>query len=140
VLERTFKLIRGQPGVTLIEMAVALGILGFLIPVFLFSISTGFTAVKVTDEGTQAEALARTQLEAIKGSAYLSCDPTPCYSNITGLPPQYSLSVDVQALDTPTCATDGNCNTLQKVTVSVFRPGDGGNKLIFQISAYKVKQ
>ena len=135
---------QGQKGLTLLEVLVAIGILGLVGPVFLMSIVIGFRSTEVSDAQIQAEALARTQLETIKESAYLDCNPTPCYTPIADIPSSYTISINVQALDDrdgDTCENQGNCNTLQDVTVSVFRPaGDGGNKRILTVSGYKMKR
>ena len=131
----------GQKGFTLLETLVAVAILGMIGPVFLISVNSASKASQVNAEEIQAEALIRTQIEPIKDAAYQHCDPTPCYATITDIPPRYSITLDVTTKDTPTCATDANCNTLQEVKVSVLRPdGFGGNRLVSAISFYKVKR
>lgn len=131
----------GQAGLTLMETLVAMAIFGLIAPAFLLAVSTSTRATQISDEHIQAEALARSQLETIEASSYLDCNPTPCYQVMTDLPTQYSVSLVVQTLDTPTCTTDGNCNTLQELTVTITRPtGDGGNRPVLAMSAYKVKR
>lgn len=132
---------RGQEGLTLMETVVAVAIIGMVAPAFLLSLSTSFQSTQRTDERVQSEALIRSQLETIEASPYLDCNPTPCYQLITELPTQYSVSLDVYALDTASCVTDGTCNTLQELTVTITRPtGDGGNRFVLKMSAYKVKR
>ena len=147
VLQRRFRPRRassqgkGQAGLSLMEVFVAVAILGFVGPAFMIGLQTGSKSLRVADEQTQAEALIRTQIEPIKDAAYQHCDPTPCYATITDIPPRYSITLDVTTKDTPTCDTDANCNTLQEVKVSVLRPdGSGGTRLVRAISFYKVKR
>ncbi len=107
------------------------------------SIGTGAQVVQISEEGIQAEALARSQLELVKDSAYRACGVGPCsplYDLISSIPTQYTVSISVQPLDTATCLADDNCDTLQKVTVSITRPTGGGDRPIFSVSVYKVKQ
>ena len=70
----------------------------------------------MVDEHVQAEALARAQLDDIKDTPYQS---SGVYAVTVDRPPGYSMSIDVQTLDTDTCAADGNCNTLHEITVSI---------------------
>ena len=131
--------LRNGRGVTLIEVMVAIGILGIIGPTFLGSMGTAQKATRITSAQGQAEALARSQLETIKNSAYLDCDPTPCYSTITDIPAQYNVSISVQIIDTPTCSVDSNCNTLQEVAVAISRPSGGSELPVLVVSMYKVK-
>ena len=131
----------GQKGFTLLETLVAVAILGMIGPVFLISVNSASRVSQVNAEEIQAEALIRSQLETVKHSGYLDCDPTPCYTTITDVPAQYVVSISVQIIDTPTCSDDINCNTLQEVTVAIARPsGSGGNRQVLAVSMYKAKR
>ena len=57
---------RGKRGFTLIEVVVAMGILGIGLIVILELISNGLRAGRVTQEYTQAIGLARTKMEEIR--------------------------------------------------------------------------
>ncbi len=114
---------------------MAVAILAAIGVTFISAIDTGYRSVRTLDEKTQAEALIRSQLDAIKVSTYADN-----YTVTVDVPNQYSVSIDVETLDTETCIADGNCNTLQKITVAVSRTGSGGNRPVLSVSTYKVKE
>jgi len=120
-----------------LEILIAVGILSVIGVVFIGSLNTAYRSVGVVDEKTQAEALARSQMEDIKDSTY---QDSGNYTVTVDLPTQYSLSINAEVIDTPTCETDGNCNTLQEITVSVSRPTGDGDRPIFSVSTYKAKE
>lgn len=141
LFRRAFALHSGQRGFTLVEVMVSVAILGLIGPAFLLALQTSTRTIQIVDEQIQAEAIARTQLEVIKAASYQDCDPTPCYSVIPDIPFQYLVSIDVVAIDSVDCLTDGNCNTLQQVTVTIARPtGDGPDRRVIAVSAYKMKR
>ncbi len=91
------------------------------------------------DEQTQAEALARSQMEKIKEAVYQESEDGGWYLNerIVSLPPQYSISINVEV---PTIVS-ANTTTLQEIPVSVSRPtGDGGDRTILSVSTYRTKK
>lgn len=127
----------GQKGISLIETMVGIGILGAIGVVFLVSMNTAYKNVGEAEEQIQTESLIRSQLEYIKDGAYAD---DGVYPVVVDLPAQYTMVISTEVLDTPTCAADGNCNTLQVVTVSIYRPLAGAeDELILAVSAYKAK-
>lgn len=126
---------QGQRGLTLIEALVAVAILGAIGVTFISAVNAGYGSLRVLDEKTQAEALIRSQLDDIRASTYADNYPVT-----VDIPYQYSVIIDVEALDTETCVADVNCNTLQKITVTVSRPIDGGYRPVLDVSTYKVKE
>ena len=136
--------LRGQSGLSLIEIVVALGISGLITSAFLLALNTTYRANQIVDEKVQAEALARTQLDTVLGMTYNTnsgCFPTTCYPVTGTLPGQYNVVITTQPKDTPTCIADGNCNTMQIVTASVSRPtGGGASRAILSVSVYKGKR
>jgi len=125
--------LRGQRGFTLLEVVLAMGILGIVGVAFMFTLNTGTRSADTLDEQTQAEALARSQLEEIKFTAYNTvegCYPG-CYPLTVTPPSDYTLSVTTERLD---ASLD---NALQKVKVAVNRTGSG--KPILSLTTYKKK-
>ncbi len=134
LLKGNLRLFREQKGISLLEILIAVGILSVIGVVFIGSLNTAYRSVGVLDEQTQAEALARSQMEDIKDSTY---QDSGNYTVTVDLPTQYSISIDVEV---PTIVS-ANTTTLQEITVSVSRPtGDGGNRPLLSISTYKVKE
>ncbi len=135
-----FRFLREQTGFALLEVLIAVGILAAIGVVFMTSLNTAHRSVGMLDEQTQAEALARSQLEKIKDAPYQDSEGSGWYQDqlIVDLPPQYSMSINVQDITpTPTLQV----NTLQEITVSVSRPtGDGGDRTILSVSTYRTKK
>lgn len=141
-LKGKFKLFQEQKGFTLIEVLVAVGILAAIGVVFMTSLGTAYRSVGVLDEQTQAEALARSQIEDIKDSAWLTDGQ---YPGTIDLPPQYSIVISVDEAVTgehnpSTWWVDDNYDTLKEITVSVLRPVNGGDRAIFSIKFYRTKK
>ena len=119
-----FRFLREQTGFSLLEVLIALGILAAIGVVFMTSLSTAHRSVGALDEQTQAEALIRSQLEKIKDVPYQDSEGSGWYQDqrIVDLPPQYSLSINVQDI-TPNPSPQ--LTTLHAITVSLSRPTGG---------------
>ena len=141
---RLKKLNRNQKGFTLIEVLIAIAILGMIAVPFLTALSTSSRALIIADERTTAESLVRSEIEYVKSQDY--CNASWSYNvNSTGstVPGQpdwlvgshalpdnckdYSLTVNASPID------DG----IQKITVTVERDND---KLVLTTSTYKVNR
>ena len=120
------KTLRGSSrGVTLIEVLVALVIFGIIAIVFAGGLGTASKAVFTADVRTNAESLARTQMEYAKSQGYIdySEEPHEDYDLIT--PPEgYEIAVTATELN------DG----LQKITVTVSHEG----RQVMTLEGYKV--
>ena len=132
----------------MVEVLIAVSILGFVSPAFLIAIDTLYNAVNTPDEQIQAEALARSQLDEILAADYNDdpgCYPDSCYPVTVDVPSNYYLSISAQALDDreggETCIDQDNCNTLQEVKVTVSRPsGNGESTPVLGVSVWKNKK
>jgi len=118
-----------EKGFTILEVLVAIGLLGILSVAFLGGLSTVSKALFLADERTTAESLARSQMEYVKNEMY--DDTNPYTYAQTDVPssddPAYTISVDVEPLNTP---DDG----IQKITVTV----NHHSKQVIILEGYKV--
>ncbi len=107
-------LVDGQGGAGLVEVLVAVAILGVTLVVFLAAMSTGSVGVATTEEQVTAENLARSQLEYTKSDTYLAAPAS--YPTVTP-PAGYAVSADATSIG----EGDG---AVQKITVTVTRNGE----------------
>jgi len=151
LLKGNLRLFRKQTGFTLIEVLVAVAILAAIGVAFVASMNAAHKGVGVLDEKTQAEALARSQLEQIKNAPYPE-DPTvqgtDVYLVTVDLPSQYSMVINVLR---PQCIGEAdNCTPLeelvgdevkyiQEIKISVFRAGSEADRPVYSLSCYKSK-
>ncbi len=121
--------VRRQPGVSLMETVVALGILAAIAVTFLNGLATTSQATYVADEHTTAASLAQSQMEWAKNADYVyeatgySSAPIPDNKDYR----HYSASIAAQPLHSP---DDG----IQKITVTVQHSGKG----VLWLEGYKV--
>jgi len=80
-------------GFTLIEVLLAIALLGVIAIAFMSALSTASTVLIIADERTTAESLARRQMEYVKGQGYKaeSAVTDPIYQKIGGIPEGYSI-------------------------------------------------
>jgi len=122
LLKGKFRLFREQKGFSLLEVLVAMGILGIIGAGLLTALNNNAKAVRTLDEQVEGGNLAVAYLEAIKELPY-SDNYSSAGDNIT-VPMQYSVVIDVE------CSSDGTIfepctgnETLQRITVRVSREG-----------------
>lgn len=115
-----------QKGLGLVEVLVALAILGTTVVAFVIALSTGSLTITEQNKETTAQSLAQTQMEYTKNYAYAAGATT--YPVLTP-PATYTVTVGV------TTPSGGDTN-IQKVTVTVLK--DGTSVLI--LTDYKVKR
>lgn len=131
-----------QRGQTLIEVIIAMAILGIVVSGLLTAMHITYKTTDDVNAQTIAESLARTQLEYIKTCAYDDVHNPPVY----GLDPDIDLSVtpyddnfqvDVTAvrLDPSQNGTDDD-EGIQQVTVTVM----AHDEAIFTVVEYKVNR
>ena len=126
-----------QKGQSLIEVLIALAILGVIAVTFLTALTTGSTAIIIADERTTAESLARSELEYVKNSNYDADNNPPQYIEDPNLsyPSNYSVSIEAIRLDPHGDGTD-NDDGIQQITVDVYHQGN----LVLSTSNYKVNR
>ena len=106
----------GEEGLGLVEVLVAVAILGMTVVALLAAISTGSIGVSTTEESVTAANLARSQLEYTRSQPY---DDVPAaYATVTP-PAGYTVSADASAI--PEAGPDPS---IQKITVTVARNGE----------------
>ena len=145
LLKGKFKLFREQRGFTLLEVLVAVGILGLIGVGLLNALDTNARATRTLDEQVTAVNLATAYLEAIKTMSYAVDYPDA--EDLITIPSQYSVDKDIDFsstsnitdnityiiwVDTPTAN-----ETLQRITVTVSREGD---KPVLSMCAFKTKR
>ncbi len=76
---------KNEKGFTLIEVMIAIALLGIIAVAFLGALATASRALVIADERTTAESLARSQMEYVKNQGYIdySADPHGVYDKIT---------------------------------------------------------
>lgn len=123
-LVRVWRVLEGEKGVGLVEVLVAVAILGLTLVVLLAAISTGSVGVATTEERVTAENLARSQLEYTKSQTYVAVPVS--YATVT---PPAGYGVSVEAASVPD--TD---NSIQLITVTVTRD----SKTLVTVEDFKV--
>ena len=147
---RLKKLNRNQKGLTLIEVLIAIAILGMIAVPFLTALSTSSRALIIADERTTAESLVRSEMEYIKNSPYNSTgfsyeipatpDNPPPWDSSHDLDDYYAdagYSVNVTGVpinSTTGAALPSGDKNIQNITVQVYH----GAKLVLTTSTYKV--
>lgn len=139
-------------GVSLIEVLIALAILGIIAVAFLGGLSTAYRAVVIASEQTNVESLTRSELEYVKNSPYWEFgfsyeipatpdNPPPWDLPRTALDSHYagySLNVTGEPIDPDTYnpLPAGEDEGMQQIAVEVYHQG----KLVLTTSSYKVNR
>ncbi len=137
IREKFNKLFWRQTGFTLIEVLIALVILGVIGAGLLTALNTNSRATRTLDEQVVAVNLAVAHIEVIRELPYAASYPN-AGENIT-IPMQYSVVIDTKCSSDGTafsdCTGSGN-ETLQKVTAVVSREG----KPVSLLCTYRTKR
>ena len=121
--EDEMKLVSGQKGTTLIEVLIAIALLGMIAVPFLTALSTSSRALIIADERTTAESLVRSEIEYVKSQDY--CDASWSY-NVTSVG---SLSSDHPCWFVESHALPDNCKDYSLTVNASFIVGDGIRKI-----------
>ena len=145
------RFVTGQKGLTLIEVLIAIAILGMIAVPFLTALSTSSRGLIIADERTTTESLVRTEMEYIKSCDYHSTGfsyqipPTANNTPWGGLHALdayyanagYSVNVTGRPINSTTgAALPSGDNNIQNITVKVYH----GDKLVLTTSTYKVNR
>ena len=156
-MRRTLRLLRGSSrGVTLIEVLVAMALVGIIAAAFLGGLSTASRSAALADIRTNAESLARTQMEFIKSQTYSDPDwdyelthterlsgsgPVPKWWDPDNEVPSllsadyagYTVTVTAQPLP----REEGDWfPTIQQITVTIFHHSSEETP-VFELTSYK---
>lgn len=126
--------IGNESGMTLMEVLIAIAVLGVIAAAFLTALGGGLKGAMVADERTVAESLARSQLEAIRNAKYDDESPYG-YAKIDS-PRGYDVTIAVKLFDPLTGSPDAKVTDFQRIIVTVFRD----NKTVLKVETYKVKR
>jgi len=141
------RLLREERGFTLIEVVLAIALLGIVAVAFLGGLGAGSRAISVADERATAESLARTQMEFVRSQEYIdySQDPHDPYEVIkpVDIDPsfaEYVIDFKVVPFDPETGLPYGETggvfvqdDGIQKMTVTILHHGE----FIFELEGYR---
>lgn len=128
-----------EKGFSLVEVLVAIAIIGLVAVAFLIALTTAANANRIADTRTTAESLARSQLEEIKQQNYIDYSVTGHAEYLTLaeagyiLPDNFDASFTITILD-PDGDGISDDDGLQHILVTVERD----SKTIITLEGYKV--
>jgi prepilin-type N-terminal cleavage/methylation domain-containing protein len=108
----------GQRGFTLLEILVAVAIVGVIAVAFLSALTSGYLALVLADENTVAESLTRSEMERVRDSEY------PAVSDNRTV-----LGYEVRRLTEFIPVSGEGMPLMQQIRVEVYH-GDGGQPLL----------
>ena len=135
------KAIKDEKGFNLMEVALAMVLIGGLAVLYLSYLATGSRAIFIADERATAESLARTQMEYVRQQDYdanLDHDP-PQYDIILDIPDGFEISVNAERLNPKDDGTD-NDDGIQSITVVVSHIVEGEAKEIYSLEGYRARR
>jgi len=122
-------------GFTLIEVLIAIALVGMIAIAFLSALATASTVLILADERATAESLARSQLEYVKNSDYDDINNPPQYSKIDPafIPDGYDIDIEAVRLDPDPDNPPSEDDGIQKIKVTVSRD----DKEVITVEGYK---
>jgi prepilin-type N-terminal cleavage/methylation domain-containing protein len=126
------ELLKKEKGFTLIEVVLALAILGIVAASFLSALATGSRSIFLADEQTTAESLARTQLEFVRSQPYDADNNPPEYLIISDIPDGYAIALTTRRLDNKGDGDDPD-DGIQSIRVFIQHHGEN----VFDLEDYR---
>jgi len=127
------RLFRNEKGIALVEVLIAIAVLGFIASAFLYGLATEGKATLTSREQATAESLARSQAEYIKNGPYYPI-VAPAASVAYSVDPQLEVPDGWTLPDCTATAVHGIEDALQTVTITVLH----GDKTVLTLTTYKV--
>jgi prepilin-type N-terminal cleavage/methylation domain-containing protein len=124
-------------GMTLIEVLIALAIMGLVSIFFLGGLQMSFNTNLIDQERVTAETLVKSQMEYIKGQTYDTVNNPPQYLTITGTPSGYFVLPSAIRTNPSGGATTADTG-IQQITVRVYKGVDASGRLLITVVGYKV--
>lgn len=141
------KALKNKSGISFIEVLIAMAILGIVATAFITAIFVATMSIAIADERTNAESLAKTQMEYVKQQPYndsglyskIDLDDTKYLQYVEGT--RYSIrsvnSEDIiveEIIAVP--VHEGTDDGLQKIILKIFH----GDKEVLTLEGYKVDE
>ena len=125
---------KGEKGFSLIEIMVAMALVGILGTAVPGALSTAHKTTIFSNEYTMAESLARSQMDHIQNQTYDRTGNPPVYTVLANLPDGYSVITPMAARLDPKGDGTANDDGLQQITVTVKH----GTKSVYTLKDFKV--
>ena len=125
---------QNQNGFSLIEVLLAMALVGILGTSVPGALSTANKTMFVSNEHTMAESVARSQMDHIQNQNYDSTNNPPVYTVLSSLPTGYSIVTPMTARLDPKVDGTANDDGLQQITVTVKH----GTKIVYTLIDFKV--
>ena len=125
---------RNQKGFSLIEVLLAMALVGILGTAIPSALSTANRATIISNKHAMAESLARSQIDSIQNQPYDKTNNPPVYTVISNLPPGYSIVTPMAARLDPKGDGTSNDDGLQQISVTIKYDA----KVAYTLIDYKV--
>jgi prepilin-type N-terminal cleavage/methylation domain-containing protein len=129
-MKRLFNRLKESNGFTLVEVLVAMALLGIIGVGFLSALGGASRALLMTDVKQTARNIAEMQMEQIKSQGWqLAYGPVTDDPDVAAQYPGFDIDIEADEFPRP---PDSN---LQRITISVLHSG----KEVYTVTSYKVK-
>jgi len=127
------KALRGSSrGATLVEVLVAIALMGTIAIAILSALSTASLALFTADKRATADSLARSQMEFVKNQDYDDINIPPQYTKLPEIPDGYDIDIEAVRLDPDDDGTDDD-DGIQMITLVIKNSG----KAVITLEGYK---